>query len=216
MTSCSEIIVNLREGEDAPLIRAMKDSLGIKRKATTVEVNDDNDVDVEEPPRKRRRKSSPTSLSQLCVNFMRKREYKKQMLNIATATFQWPGALEEWVESCPIPGHVQVGEDRLESNYFAIPEVRSNGKLLVKVIDGHHIHVNLRAHICRDTIHGIKRAAWEKVALSGRTKLTKPIVVDGVDKQDSGFAHTMFCEKVEEVMRENGDIAEADFCRLVR
>lgn len=94
-------------------------------------------------------------------------------------------------------------------------------QLKVKGIDGTHIRTCLRAKICRTGLTNINTEAWIKVAKSQKTplKLASFLVLPNrkvIEQQNEAFARTKFCEEVEREMRNNGDVGEAQFCRLVR
>ena len=65
----------------------------------------------------------------------------------------------------------------------------------------------------------IKKSAWLKVAKDSKnngTKLNLSMVEDLIDRQSNAFARRTFPEEVEQQMRINGDVEEAEFCRLIR
>ena len=87
------------------------------------------------------------------------------------------------------------------------------------ILDPHHILVNNRARVCTHGLQGmnISKQAWVKVAQKSRengTKLSIELVTEVRDRQRNSYAQTTFSEPVE--MGKNGDINEADWCRLVR
>ena len=66
---------------------------------------------------------------------------------------------------------------------------------------------------------GIHPQAWRKVAEEERdnnTGLSLELVVELRDKQSNAYAQTTFGRSVEEVMQQNGDYTEANWCRLIR
>ena len=93
------------------------------------------------------------------------------------------------------------------------------------VIDPHHILVNNRCRCCSNGMYGmsIDPHAWTRVAegenlrtASEKTGLSLELTTELRDRQRNAFAMTTFSEKVENVMRENGDMNEAKWCKLIR
>ena len=218
-----EVVQQLARSEDHTIVNTIEQQFQnqpTQSDNAEIEMADVEDQIQDPPttiPRRKRRITSPSSLSQLAVNVVQSKTFKKHTLNVVLAAYRFKDSLPEWQASCPLPNHILLAgtDDPMEISWFCHPEVRK-GKPFCKVIDGHHIFVNLRACICRDAIIGIRREAWERVARSRTTDLTLPIVIDGVDKQSNAFARTMFAQNVEDKMNENGDFEEAKFCHTVR
>ncbi|CAC5369864.1 unnamed protein product [Mytilus coruscus] len=88
-------------------------------------------------------------------------------------------------------------------------------------IDPHHIFVNNRSRCCSKGIlgMGIKPDAWWDVATDSKkngTGLSFEIAKELRDKQSNSFAQTTFSDKVEDVMKANGDTNEAEWCSLIQ
>ena len=62
----------------------------------------------------------------------------------------------------------------------------------------------------------IKKKAWLDAAKSESTKLSLPLVMDLIDKQNNAFALRTFDIDVEEFMDSNAYTTEALLCRLIR
>lgn len=72
-----------------------------------------------------------------------------------------------------------------------------------------------------DKVHGVSKAAWNKVSDQNPGVLHPTILEvteEGkfVDQIKERLARNMFSEKVEQKMEENGDITEANFCKVFR
>jgi hypothetical protein len=83
------------------------------------------------------------------------------------------------------------------------------------------ILTNIKAKIIRSGIQGVNIEAWKKVAVSQKTNLSPAILTiqnNGkiMHHQSDPFVRTMFAYDVERCLRENGDISEAEFCKIFR
>jgi hypothetical protein len=74
-----------------------------------------------------------------------------------------------------------------------------------------------RRLVCQSGIpaKGIKKSAFIKVAEENSTGFNIAMVGDLIDKQNVEFAQTTFSEKVACALEKNGDIKEAEMCRLI-
>ena len=104
-----------------------------------------------------------------------------------------------------------------EIDWYSYPELNiETGDLLCKCLDSHHLLTNLRIKTSTAGLQNISAETWKKVARSYVTDLTPAMVDDLVDKQSNAYAQTHFSELVEVEMIRNGDVNEAQLCRLIR
>jgi hypothetical protein len=162
------------------------------------------------------------SLKAMSLRALRKSTYPKLALSIAHAECFWNENLQLWRNKHHVADKVEIENASACFSPFYYPEFHPiRQQLEVKGVDGTHIRTCLRAKICRTGLKDINTEAWIKVAKSRRTplKLAALLVLPNgkvVEQQNEAFARTMYCEEVEEEMRNNGDLGEAKFCRLIR
>ena len=114
------------------------------------------------------------SLKRLCQFAVAHKNFPKEALAAAHAGYNSRRVLEEWMERSPIKGRVCFPDEDEAGyrivNFVSQPEwLQKYQRYLFKLYDGHHALVNLRSNVCCDKVGGIKRKAFEDVALSGKT-----------------------------------------------
>ena len=70
--------------------------------------------------------------------------------------------------------------------------------------------------LVRGKLEGVSVSKFVRVAELGSTPLTRAIIADGFEPQSEDFARITFSEQLEECLQKDGNINEAEFCRLVR
>ena len=167
-------------------------------------------------PSRRKEERKPKSLKNVLES-----KLKKVTLTHIVAVLHWPTRLKEWFSNGIIKNNITLNGIDYNITWMTQPEVDIDGKPILTFLDFHHLLTNTRCHIGR---HGypaanIHREAWVKVAekeKDNNTGLNLSFVEDGIDPQSNMVAQLFFSEGVEHVMRANGDVPEAEFCRLMR
>lgn len=169
--------------------------------------------------KKLRHKSSPPSLRNIIQKQLAK--CSKETLAILHAESTFPEVYNAWQQKSPYCDETTIdGFPETYIVWFSQPEINWSLELVqFHVLDTEHIMTNLRSKICTAGLPGYSRLAWVKVAQANRengTGLSLAMVDDMIDKQNEAFARATFSLKVENVMRTNGDHAEADLCKVFR
>lgn len=160
---------------------------------------------------------SPISLRLACMNALRRQDYSKLALSVSYASYLFAERLATWKTQAPINFNMEIGEIGTNIEWFYIPDIHPvTRNLIVGLVDHHHLFIRVRMALVRGKLHDVSVRNFVKVAQSGKTPLTRAIIVDGLEPQSEDFARITFCQQVEECLLENGDVAEAEFCRLVR
>ena len=144
------------------------------------------------------------------------------ILSCIYAEHLWSDWIKAWKEKMVLKDGIMVSALDDAINWFSTPEVvELNGSqhVLFNVIDSHHKLCSLRVKVCSTGIPeiNIKKKALLDAAKSESTKLSLPLVMDLIDKQNNAFALRTFDIDVEEFMDSNGyNTTEALLCRLIR
>ena len=151
-------------------------------------------------------------------------KWPKAATNVAYATNIFSERLDEWKKDQYFMDETSIYTD--DGSHFKIPvwyaqPSMSQGKPIAHFIDPHHLKVNNRCRVCAHGMlgMGIKKEAWHKVAEESAVNnigLTVEHVVELRDRQKGSFADLTFSEKVENEMRNNGDLNEAEWAKLMR
>ena len=170
--------------------------------------------------KERKRRLKVSTLKDICFRVVKK--YPKRVLLCVYAEFLYPGRLEQWRKRSPFEYVTQITGSEISVAWYSMPEyVEETFTYLFQLLDAHHLFVNSRLKCCSTGIkeRGINREAWVKVAKKSsdnKSGLSVALVNDLVDRQSSAFAQKTFSVEVEKVMRQNGDNAEANFCKILR
>ena len=146
------------------------------------------------------------------------------MLHLHSTVYilKWPDRVAEWKSKGHVPDSCKIMGANEPDQWFTQPDV-SGEDVLYPFQDFVHILTNTRAHIC----HGgykyanVIREAWEKAAkelseTDPKNPLSLSYVEDGLDIQSMYVAKSFFTEKVEAIMRKNGDYEAVEFCKVMR
>ena len=167
-----------------------------------------------------KKKQRLLSLKASCVRVISR--FSKHILSCIYAEYLFPTRLIEWRKASPFVSETYIEGVETFISWYSKPEyIQETFTYSFHLLDCHHLFVNARVKCCSTgmTECGISKEAWMKVAsesLNNKSGLSLAIVRDLVDKQSNAFAQKTFSGEVEEVMRANGDVNEADFCRLIR
>ena len=159
------------------------------------------------------------TLKRMCQDVVRK--FPKDILNVVYAEYIFPQKLKEWRGDALIADDVKINGCNEPGAWYCQPEHMPEFNMyLFSLLDAEHILVNARAKVCSTGIPeaGISRQAWVQVArenADNKTGLSTALVEDLVDRQRCAYVLKTFCPEVENAMRHNGHIKEADFCNLM-
>ena len=162
------------------------------------------------------------ALKEMCRSHLKAKG--KKYLEAVYAQYSWEQEERKWRDTLPVSSEVYV--DGLDKSFIPMyspgrDACAGEERLLLSCIDGHHLRSNIRAKLCRTGTDTLNKNAWIAVAASRRTPLTLAMInqdMDGkiLDQQDDRFIRTMFCESVEEELRDQGYEEEAMFTKLLR
>lgn len=163
------------------------------------------------------------TLQCLCKKIVSK--FPKDVLSAIQAEHIVPDRLEEWYHRfAPFGDIINIAgvPENLNSynnqHWFSTPEYNDvTGNYLFMILDSCRQLCGFRRLVCQSGIpaKGIKKSAFIKVAEENSTGLNIAMVGDLIDKQNVEFAQTTFSEKVACALEKNGDIKEAEMCRLI-
>ena len=179
-------------------------------------------VSEEKVPSQRRVTKSPPSLKQILRVHMKAKG--KRYLEAVYAQYTWDHEERRWRDALPLKDEIFVqGVNETFIPVYSPERVTTieGERLRLSCVDGHHLRSNIRAKLCRTGTETLSKQAWIDVANSRKTPLTIAMVSqnsDGkiMDQQDDRLIRTMFCEEVEEELRNQGYAEEALFTCLIR
>ncbi|CAH1798622.1 unnamed protein product [Owenia fusiformis] len=176
-----------------------------------------NGTTLQTPSSKRGRIHQPKSLKTQCIEFFK--SVPKSILCNIYAENTWPQIEHEWRSGFVINDDVKITNGLDIGRWYSQPDMApDDSHPMFHLWDFSHLLVNLRSKICLTGLpeSGINRTAWIEASRSKATKLNRATVEDCFEKQDVGFAKSMFETDVEDFLLERGFIAEAEFCNIVR
>ena len=156
----------------------------------------------------------PESLRAQSIKYIDKK-FDKFLLSVCYASFLFQERIQEWKQQSSVSFKMKVSDEPI--NWFYILDRHpETGDVLVSTVDHHHLFIRLRMALVRGTLTTVSVSRFVDVANAGSTPLTRGIIVDGLEPQSEDFARITFSQQVEDKLRQNGAIAEAEFCRVVR
>ena len=165
----------------------------------------------------RRTTKRPLSLQSTCLKVLQNpKKYSKLALMVSYSSFLFVDRLRDWKNEAPVSFDCTVGDIGPIDWFYVLDTHPDTGDLLVSTVDHHHLFIRVRMALVRGKLTGVSVSEFVTVAESGSTLLTRAIIVDGLEQQSEDFARITFSEEVEEQLRKNGALPEAEFCRLVR
>ena len=164
---------------------------------------------------KRRKTIRP--LKSLCAAALSKKTYPKVALSIAIATYRYERVERKWEQDSLSPMHMVVDGCDTQLKMFSKPEHNAaRQRFEPNIIDPSHLLVNNRTRILTKGIQGVNPDAFAKVCDTHPHVINRSLVIDIIDKQNVAFAQRVFSREMEDALRENGDIPEADYVMYVR
>ena len=163
-----------------------------------------------------RRKCRLQSLKTLCNVLISK--FPKDVLNIIRSEHEYPLEEEKWYKNSIFQTPTIIEGLNTEVVWYSKPEyVQKRYAYQFCLLDCHHLLTNARTKCCSSGIPsaGIEKCAWTKVAYEDGC-ISRALVEDLVDKQNSAYAQKTFSAEVEASMRNLNYSTTADFCKLIR
>ena len=126
--------------------------------------------------------------------------------------------LNKWLDSSPVPVTMKIPIAPYTFDLFSFPDISLSRSLVEsRIIDPSHCLTNLRVHAMQKEFFGCDTKAFCKVSESDNSILNKAFLIDPIpDKQSVPFAERVFSSKVEQAMRNNGDMKEAELVKHIR
>ena len=159
----------------------------------------------------------PKSLLNIYRDFVTSKQYPKEYLAAPLCTINHMQSVLKWESETSIP--IQVDLDCLEERHiiFNYPEFSERrNQLEMRTFDYTHILNNLRYHICNKGFVGVSKDAFINVSETNHDVLPRAIVEDKMDRQNSTISQRFFSEDVEQILIQNENDTEADFCQKTR
>ena len=126
--------------------------------------------------------------------------------------------LPEWMDNSPVPITVELPIEPYEFDIFSYPDI-SNRRSQVesRIIDPSHCLTNLHVHATQKGFFGCDPKAFLRVSAADNNVLNRALLVEPLpDKQSVAFALKVFSSDVEQAMRNNADMKEAELVKKVR
>ena len=161
------------------------------------------------------RQKTVRTLRSLCATALSKKTYPKLSLSVAIATYRYESEEQKWEKLSTAPMVVEVEGNLVEM--FSRPEFcESRQKFEPSLIDPSHLLVNNRVRMLTKGISGLNPNAFTKICDTHPNIISRSLVVDILDKQNVAMAQRVFSVDMEQAMRDNGNIAEAKYTKLIR
>ena len=126
--------------------------------------------------------------------------------------------VSDWLNNSPVPVTAELPIPPYEFDIFSYPDIStSRSQVENRVIDPSHCLTNLRVHATTKGFFGCDPKAFQRVSAADNNVLSKGLLVEPLqDKQSVSFALKVFSSAVEQTMRINGDMKEAELVKHVR
>ena len=141
------------------------------------------------------------------------------VLRVALAQFDFRLMLPIWTERCPLPISYEIPIEPHSFEVFSYPEFNVRRQQLEpRLIDPSHILTNLHLHATQKGILGCDPKAFLRVSDIDNNVLSRGLLVGDpiLDQQSVPLARRIFSSKVEDIMKQNGDVKEANLVKLIR
>lgn len=126
-------------------------------------------------------------------------------------------AYDNWIASQSVPNYIELPFSPHTFDYFSFPGMDSERSTVQpSTIDPTHILTNLRLHCTTKSVFHCDPAAFLRVCDTDSTALSRAVVTELLDKQNCAIAESVFSERVEQVMIQNGDIRESTLVKHIR
>ena len=169
------------------------------------------------------KKKNVASLQALAKSVLLNDDYKLVQLQVSLANAIHREKRELWFSRSPIDMWAYVpdpyGEEREGSviKYFLYPEFSLERKEVEhRTLDYTHILTNMKTHILNKGYHFCKKEHFQTLATENPDLLSRPLVFDNIDQQNTYSAQLMFSENVEKFMEKKGFSETTNFISIVQ
>ena len=171
------------------------------------EESDDESFELFQPPR----------LYDIYHKFLLSKQYPKEYLAAALCKIGHAQSVDNWERNSTVPVHINLPGIETPHCIFNYPELStSRNQREMRTFDYTHILNNLRYHICNRGFDGITTEAFVRVSEINHDVLPRTIVEDKLDRQNALISQRFFSTEVCEILKSNGDDAEAEFVSKTR
>ena len=165
----------------------------------------------------KRKRINLMPLHKLCENEI-KRSVPENVIRVALAQWKFKNDLDKWLDNSPVSITYKLPVEPFTFDIFSYPDIStSRSQVESRIIDPSHCLTNLRVHATTKGFFGCDPKAFMRVAEADNCVLNKALLVEPIpDKQSVPFAERIFSSKVEQIMRNNMDLKEADLVKNIR
>ena len=156
------------------------------------------------------------SLRNLC-EFEIKRSVPEDVMRVGLASWKFKLDLDIWLNNSPVPITLDIPVAPYTFDIFSYPDIsESRSQEESRIIDPSHCLTNLWLHAMQKGFFGCDPKAFLRVSEADNNVLNKAFLVQPVpDKQSVPFAERVFSAEVEQIMRNNTDMKEAELVKHI-
>ena len=156
-------------------------------------------------------------LCTLALRKLKSTEFPKEILATALCSIKFRDLLANWEEDTPVPLLQEYSPGQFYELYYKPEWCESTQIPIYRFIDPTHIITNLRVLCTQRGIEGIcSKDSWLRVSEKYPKLLSAGLIVQCLDKQNSGHAKRVFSYDVEKAMIGIGHTRSAKWVRLLR
>ena len=122
------------------------------------------------------------------------------------------------MDRSPVPTSYEIPIEPSSFDVFSYPEYNlKRQQIEPRIIDPSHVLTNLRVHATQKGILDCDPKAFLRVSETDNDVLSRGLLVQPIaDQQSVPFARRIFSKNVEDIMRTNGDVKEANLVQYIR
>ena len=165
----------------------------------------------------KRPKAKLKSLQELACDEI-KLSVPMEVLRVALAQFDFRIMLPLWMDRSPVPICYEIPIELDTFDVFSYPEFCAKWQQFEpRKIDPSHVLTNLHVHTTQKGILGCDPKAFLRVSDKDNNVLSRGLIVGDpiLDQQSVPFAQKIFSSDVEDIMKNNGDLKEANLVKLI-
>ena len=165
----------------------------------------------------KRPKAKLKSLQELACDEI-KLSVPMEVLRVVLAQFNFRIMLPLWMDRSPVPICYEIPIEPDTFDVFSYPEFCAKWQQLEpRIIDPSHVLTNLRVHSTQKGILGCDPKAFLRVSDKDNNVLSRGLIVGDpiLDQRSVPFARKIFSSDVEDIMKKNGDLKEANLVKLI-
>ena len=150
-----------------------------------------------------------------------KKDFPKQVLNIAYASYLWPGEVKKWREKAFVSDSVEVAGVGNFHPYY-VPEFDlETEEFCLFSYDKTHLGTDFRKALCLNKVEGVSKIAWENVSKVSPDVLHPSVIHVSEEGKILGqmkekLAINIVSAEVETKMIQNRCAKEARLCHVLR